>query len=639
MQTICNGTPDKLILIKESKLNKVKLDAFYGNNYVAIGIPDGAKNKIRLELIQDIQELYNPFKAVMCANPEMFKTLTKKEPKGKDGIACDSPLGKCFIIPVWEAIIYNPAQEPRLDFIKERVEEFIATGFSSILGSDVLQDVTYILRDSGTTAYSDAFNKLQTYDALTIDIETTHLHHYAGTIKSIAFAWDMHGGIAMEVSDDPSIKERLKQFFLTYKGKKIFHNASFDTMFIIYHCFMKDLEDWNGMLEGLHCVYNNLEDTKIIAYLALNSCSIVSLKLKDLSHEYTGDYAQDDIDDCSNIPLDRLLPYNLTDCCATWYVYEKYAPRMRQDNQEDLYLTLMLPSLKTLTETQIVGFRLNPKKVNDLSTFLYSDQYKLEDILKRNTLIQTFEEQLRKEAVIQYNNTHKKKKKTLQDFTKWGFNFNSNIQVSKFLYEFLKLPIIDTTDTGAPATGAETLEKLVQHTNDTSVKEAIIALLNLSKVNKIISAFLGNFTGAPNVNGEKGLYGNFNLCGTKSGRLSSSNPNMQQIPSTGSPYAKPVKKIFTAPKGYVFCGADQRSLEDRISALTTKDPNKISVYTDGYDGHCLRSFTYYKEQMPDIAAKMEYADKICKYFKVTLDDGTVDYFCEEDPKFKKLCQK
>ena len=114
---------------------------------------------------------------------------------------------------------------------------------------------------------------------------------------------------------------------------------------------------------------------------------------------------------------------------------------------------------------------------------------------------------------------------------------------------------------------------------------------------------------------------------------------MQQIPSTGSPYAKPVKKIFTAPKGYVFCGADQRSLEDRISALTTKDPNKISVYTDGYDGHCLRSFTYYKEQMPDIAAKMEYADKTCKYFKVTLDDGTVDYFCEEDPGFKKLCQK
>lgn len=111
------------------------------------------------------------------------------------------------------------------------------------------------------------------------------------------------------------------------------------------------------------------------------------------------------------------------------------------------------------------------------------------------------------------------------------------------------------------------------------------------------------------------------------------------MPSTGSPYAKPVKKIFTAPTGYVFCGADERSLEDRISALTTKDTQKLLVYTDGFDGHCLRSFAYYKEQMPDIAKKMEYANRECKYYKVTLDDGTEEYLCEEDPRFKELCSK
>ena len=139
----------------------------------------------------------------------------------------------------------------------------------------------------------------------------------------------------MQVSDNPKIKELLKEFFLNYKGKKIFHNASFDTMFLIYHCFMKNLEDWNGMLEGLHCIFNNLEDTKIIAYLALNTCTTTSLSLKDLSHEYTGDYAQSDIDDCSKIPMERLLPYNVTDTCATWYVYDKYKPRMIQDQQEE----------------------------------------------------------------------------------------------------------------------------------------------------------------------------------------------------------------------------------------------------------------------------------------------------------------
>lgn len=55
--------------------------------------------------------------------------------------------------------------------------------------------------------------------------------------------------------------------------------------------------------------------------------------------------------------------------------------------------------------------------------------------------------------------------------------------------------------------------------------------------------------------------------------------NLQNIPSTGSPYAKLIKSCFKAPKGWVFSGADFASLEDRISALTTKDPNKLKVYT------------------------------------------------------------
>jgi DNA polymerase-1 len=50
----------------------------------------------------------------------------------------------------------------------------------------------------------------------------------------------------------------------------------------------------------------------------------------------------------------------------------------------------------------------------------------------------------------------------------------------------------------------------------------------------------------------------------------------------------------------LFCGLDFASLEDRISALTTRDPNKLKVYTDGYDGHSLRAFAYWGELMPDI---------------------------------------
>jgi hypothetical protein len=61
-----------------------------------------------------------------------------------------------------------------------------------------------------------------------------------------------------------------------------------------------------------------------------------------------------------------------------------------------------------------------------------------------------------------------------------------------------------------------------------------------------------------------------------------------------------IKSCFKAPPGWLFVGLDFASLEDRISALTTKDPNKLKVYTDGYDGHSLRAHSYFGEQMSDV---------------------------------------
>lgn len=69
-------------------------------------------------------------------------------------------------------------------------------------------------------------------------------------------------------------------------------------------------------------------------------------------------------------------------------------------------------------------------------------------------------------------------------------------------------------------------------------------------------------------------------------------------------------------------------MEDRISALTTRDSNKISVYTSGYDGHSLRAYTYFKEKMPDI--KLAQPNERC--FKVTTDKGE-EIYCTEDNLF------
>ena len=61
-----------------------------------------------------------------------------------------------------------------------------------------------------------------------------------------------------------------------------------------------------------------------------------------------------------------------------------------------------------------------------------------------------------------------------------------------------------------------------------------------------------------------------------------------------------MKECFVGPTDWLFCGADFASLEDRISALTTKDKNKLAVYTQGFDGHSLRAAYYFRDQVPHI---------------------------------------
>lgn len=151
------------------------------------------------------------------------------------------------------------------------------------------------------------------------------------------------------------------------------------------------------------------------------------------------------------------------------------------------------------------------------------------------------------------------------------------------------------------------------------------AIIELSDVSKMLSTFIKAFeeNSILKADGHYYLHGSFNLGGTVSNRLSSSGPNLQQIPSN-SAYAKQIKECFVAAKNRLMCGADFSSLEDRISALTTKDPNKLKVYTEFYDGHSLRAAYYFPNKMPDIIEQLKLVPSDNVY-EIIQDNGSLIY--------------
>lgn len=162
------------------------------------------------------------------------------------------------------------------------------------------------------------------------------------------------------------------------------------------------------------------------------------------------------------------------------------------------------------------------------------------------------------------------------------------------------------------------------------------ALIEISKVSIILTTFIKSFKANslekrdPKYGKDeniKWLHGNFNIAGTVSGRMSSNGPNMQNLPSTGTQYAKLIKQCFQAPEGFLLVGVDFASLEDRISALTTRDPQKLKVYEDGYDGHSLRAYSYFKDRMPDIENTLESINSIAAKYPVLRQDSKGPTFC------------
>lgn len=634
------------LLIKASAFNKSALKANYVDHLNTLGIPSSdiigfdleynEHNKAPATLIKEyltsLLKALDSLKTTLIyvADTNYFKVLTKKaKAEGNIGYVFPCAIKGYEHIQVvlglnYQALVFNPELKSPLNLsLKTLAAQY--TGTYSPLGEDIIQSAYY---PNTLEAIKQALENLHQYPRLYADIEAFSLRFWEAGIASMAFSWDKHNGIAFlcdihaetledgyqvsvtERRDNFEVRALIKEFLSSYTGEIYFHNAGYDVKVLIYTLWMKDALDYKGMLEGLHLMYSKSHCTRLIAYLATNTTAGNVLGLKALAHEFAGNWAVEEINNVLQIKTHDLLRYNLVDCLSTCYVREKYWPVLVKDNQEEFYFSMALPSQKVITQMELVGMPMSWDKIKETESKLTQlREEALVEILNAKWVKHALFE-IQTEAMTAANAKLKTKQHPFSKFADIPFNPGSGKHMQKLLYTVMQLPILDYTDTKQPAVGGDTLEKLINHCTTEEDKKLLKAFISYAKVEKILGTFISAFKeGFVKPDGNIYLHGSFVFGGTVSGRLSSKEPNLQNLPANSS-LAKYVKECFTAPKGKLFGGADFASLEDRINTLLTKDPNKLKVYTDNYDGHALRAFAYFGDQMPDIVNTVESINSI-----------------------------
>lgn len=302
------------MLLKSSAFNKQEIQ----NNYlyyldsrgvsqdqvVALTLEYNDQGKAPVKFIKEYLEQLMPAldslqsNLLYVADSNYFKVLTgqsKAEPHHGYVLPCKLKGYEHMNVVLginYQALIYNPELKSKLENSLDALSGWL-DGTYQAPGTGIIHSAEYPV---GHEAIKEALQKLHQYPMLACDIETTSLRFWEAELETISFAWGPHDGISFCVGRDNSAEQKdiicsmLKEFFELYNKPVIWHNITYDAKVLTYRLWMRDLLDTPGLLRGMEVMTKNFHDTKLIAYLATNSTAGNKLGLKDLAHEFAGDY-------------------------------------------------------------------------------------------------------------------------------------------------------------------------------------------------------------------------------------------------------------------------------------------------------------------------------------------------------------
>ncbi len=224
-------------------------------------------------------------------------------------------------------------------------------------------------------------------------------------------------------------------------------------------------------------------------------------------------------------------------------VCDALGKELEAKEQKDLLINIEIPLARVLGNMELEGFMVSAEGLKTEG----------EELEKRITLIQ----------------------KEIFDLVGYEFNLNSPKQLGVALFEELQLPVKKKGKNGY-STAADVLEELKD------IHPAVALLLEYRTLSKLKSTYCDGLLKA--VGEDSRIHSTFNQAETRTGRISSLEPNLQNIP-VRRPEGKKLRKFFTAKEGYVLCDADYSQIELRVLAHIADDAVMQNAFNEGVDIH------------------------------------------------------
>ncbi|MCA1799910.1 MAG: hypothetical protein LC687_00325 [Actinobacteria bacterium] len=580
-------------------------------NAVQCAIPNGADGKeaelaCHENLLQQVKQLKPSI--VLALGNTALHTLT-----GNTGLKITQEQGKVYQTEVGVVI---PAVHPAMIVRSPNSYKGFRSTVSYVVklsnGHQVKHpgESRYMLakaEDLGSIAYK--LINLPAGHVFGVDIETTGFNPRKNRILYLGLSWDKNKTIIFRgehISVLQGLFARKDKYF-------IWHNGKFDAEFL-HNNGVPVRVDGDTML--MHYALNEIKGTHDLEQLAVNELGAETYEhhlKKYLGKSKT--YA--------DIPQSVLLPYLAKDCDYTRQLYHVFKPQL--DKSKDLtllYNRVLLPASRFLQIVERNGIHIDTKNIIDLRTELEKEQIETREAIQ--------------EVVKKAWDPQMYMRDTGAKTAPENFNPGSPQQMKWLLYTRFML---------RPAKGMEQNTREDTLMSITPRYKLVTLILRLRGIEKRLSTYVNGIIDQIESDGK--VHASYLIHGTVTGRLSSRNPNMQNIPRDPI-----VRNVFRASPGYHFIEADYKGAELRMLAHFSQDPFLIKIFQEGRDLHTEVAIAMYgdgytKDQRVRAKALnfgLMYgrgAKDLAREFKITMYEAQkmIDMWFERMPEAEKYLKR